>query len=156
MILHLKELAVAAGLAGVGLGVVYLALRRSLRRAIDERQQATGRQLAEMADTIKSLEARLAELSPTSAKRLSDALGAAPGVNINASAYTAEQAPLQESHGIAPETLAVITAAVTAFLGANVRVRSASLMPPSLSGASAWSQQGRVFVQASHNIRTRR
>ena len=152
MILHLKDLAVVAGLTGVGLGVIYLALRRTMRRAVSEHQKATDSQLAAMAETIKSLEARLKEInSPGTMREL-----AGSTLDIQASAPAAEGTAFQESREIPPETLAVITASVTAYLGSNVRVRSVSLMPPPLSAASAWSQQGRVFVQASHNIRTRR
>jgi hypothetical protein len=152
VILHLKDMAVVAGLTGVGLGVVYLALRRTLRRAVSEHQKGTDSQLAEMAETIKSLEARLREINTPGVTR---AL-AASTLDMQASAPAAEEAALQEGQGVPPETLAVITAAVTAYLGANVRVRSAVLMQPAHNAASAWSQQGRVFVQASHNIRTRR
>jgi hypothetical protein len=40
---------------------------------------------------------------------------------------------------------------VAAFLGKKARVRSARLIRPVVS-TSAWAQQGRVFVQASHNL----
>jgi hypothetical protein len=51
---------------------------------------------------------------------------------------------------IAPETLAVIAAAVTAFLGKKVRIHQARLVNPEV--VSPWAQQGRVYVQASHNL----
>lgn len=44
----------------------------------------------------------------------------------------------------------VLSAAVAAFLGKRARIRSARLVGPDRS--SAWAQQGRVFVQASHNL----
>jgi hypothetical protein len=145
MISNLKDFAVLAGLVGAGFAVVYLALRRSMRQAVSERQQATERQVSELALALKSLEAKLAELSPSRPL-------AAPGLDIEAAASTGETAS-QEPQGLAPETLAVITAAVTAFLGSNARVRSVSTMQPAIGAACAWSQQGRVFVQSSHNIR---
>ncbi len=58
-------------------------------------------------------------------------------------------APVVEE-GISPEILMVLSAAVAAFLGKRARIRRASIMPA--PGASAWAQQGRVFVQASHNL----
>lgn len=151
MISNLKDLALLAGLVGTGCAVVYLALRRSLRRAISDRQQATERQLRELATALKSLEARLAELRPALASQAS----AAPGLDIQAAA-SAEETIAYEPQAIAPETLAVIAAAVSAFLGSNARIRSVSTMQPAIGAACAWSQQGRVFVQSSHNIRTRR
>lgn len=51
---------------------------------------------------------------------------------------------------IAHETLVVIAAAVAAFLGKSVRLRSARLIEP--VAGSPWAQQGRVYVQASHNL----
>jgi cell division protein FtsL len=56
----------------------------------------------------------------------------------------------QTAEELAHETLVVIAAAVSAFLGRSVRLRSARLIQP-VEG-SAWAQQGRVFVQASHNL----
>lgn len=55
---------------------------------------------------------------------------------------------------IAPETLLVIAAAVTAYLGKKVKIRSARMIY-SHENYNSWSQQGRVFVQASHNLAQR-
>jgi methylmalonyl-CoA carboxyltransferase large subunit len=63
---------------------------------------------------------------------------------------TAPTQPQQTAEELAHETLVVIAAAVSAFLGKSVRLRSARLIQP-VEG-SAWAQQGRVFVQASHNL----
>lgn len=51
---------------------------------------------------------------------------------------------------VAPETIMILSAAVAAFLGKRARIRSARLVRAAPS--SAWAQQGRVFVQASHNL----
>jgi hypothetical protein len=55
---------------------------------------------------------------------------------------------------IAPETLAAIVAAATAFLGNAVELRAVKL----LTGAQGnrWSRQGRATVHASHNLHARR
>ena len=55
-----------------------------------------------------------------------------------------------EVEEISPEILMVLTAAVAAFLGKKARIRRASAMPA--MGGNSWAQQGRVFVQASHNL----
>jgi len=49
---------------------------------------------------------------------------------------------------IPAETLAVIAAAVTAFLGKKVKIRAAELIPT----VNTWGQVGRAIVQASHNL----
>ena len=55
---------------------------------------------------------------------------------------------------VAPELLVVMAAAITAYLGKKVRVRSARLLAPAQDGVSPWAQHGRVFVQAAaHDLR---
>lgn len=61
-------------------------------------------------------------------------------------------APAEKHHEITAETLLVITAAVTAFLGKKVRIRSAQMLQTPYELFNPWAQQGRVFVQASHNL----
>lgn len=61
-------------------------------------------------------------------------------------------APLPpQDEGVTPEILAVIGAAVAQFLGANFRIRSARMLSVE-SGMNPWAQQGRVIIQASHNL----
>jgi hypothetical protein len=105
--------------------------------AIDERQQATESQLSELTAAVKALEARLAELTkPT------------PAAVANPAA-----APKEE---VTPELLVVIAAAVTAFLGKKVRIRSAQLhRPASSQQANPWTLQGRVAIHSSHRPRLR-
>jgi methylmalonyl-CoA carboxyltransferase large subunit len=55
---------------------------------------------------------------------------------------------------ISAELLIVIAAAVTAFLGKKVRIRSAKRLQSPYEIVNPWSQQGRVSVQASHNLRS--
>jgi hypothetical protein len=54
---------------------------------------------------------------------------------------------------VTPDILAVIAAAVAQFVGAGARIRSTRVVPV-LEG-NAWAQQGRVIVQASHNLAVR-
>jgi len=49
---------------------------------------------------------------------------------------------------VSVETLAVIAAAVTTFLGKKVRIRSARLIPT----VNQWGQAGRTTIQASRNL----
>jgi hypothetical protein len=65
-----------------------------------------------------------------------------------------QEAVHREDEQVTPETLVLIAAAVTAFLGKKVRIRSAKMLRSPYPGVSAWSQQGRALVHASHNPRT--
>ena len=114
-----------------------------LIRALSERQLATERQLGELAGTLRALQARVEELS-----------AAAPVVQ--AKATTAANEPAYGGRAeVTPEMLVVIAAAVTAFLGKKVRIRSAKVLQSPYEVVNPWSQQGRVSVQASHNFRPR-
>jgi len=88
---------------------------------------------------IARLEARLAGGAEKPAAVAATAVQAAPQV----------EAP-ETADEIAPETILILSAAVAAFLGKRARIRSARLVRGATS--SAWAQQGRVFVQASHNL----
>lgn len=57
---------------------------------------------------------------------------------------------------IPAETLAVIAAAATVFLGRNLRILSAQSQPSPRESVSRWSRQGRASVGASHNPRSKR
>jgi hypothetical protein len=57
--------------------------------------------------------------------------------------------------GVTPEEIVIIAAAVTTYLGKRVRVRGARRLAPS-TGRSAWGHQGRVHIQASHQLGARK
>lgn len=59
-------------------------------------------------------------------------------------------APIKKEEGISEEVLMVMAAAVAAFLGRKARIRRVRRL--SEPGANPWSQQGRVSIQASHNV----
>jgi outer membrane biosynthesis protein TonB len=59
--------------------------------------------------------------------------------------------PVKEE--ITAEVLAVIAAAVAQFVGAGARIRSTRMLP--IPEGNAWAQQGRVIIQASHNLAMR-
>jgi hypothetical protein len=137
------SMAVAALLAGAGCAVAYVWASRVLRQTA-QRQRASERQMRELAAAVKALESRVAELSRR--------LRAENIESISAAAEGASETMLQQPK---PEMLAVMTAAATAFLGKTARVRSTKLAPVTQENVSPWSQQGRVIVQTSHNLRTR-
>ncbi len=61
----------------------------------------------------------------------------------------AKEAAVKEEEEIPEEVLMVLSAAVAAFLGKRARVRAVRVVRP---GLSAWAQQGRVSIQASHRL----
>jgi hypothetical protein len=106
------------------------------------RQQATERALMELAGEVKALGAQLAELkTERSAERR----------EIESSSIAA----VGDEEPVAPETAAVIVAAATAFMGTDAKQGSTKSAHATPDAATAWSQQGRVVVQTSHNFRSR-
>ncbi len=122
-----------------------------LIQTVSERQLATERQLGELAGALKALEARVAALSQPPALQPV----AAPVAGVKAATAAAKEAARPEKGEVTPEMLVVIAAAVTAFLGKKVRIRSAKMLQSPYEVVNPWTQQGRVFIQASHNLRLR-
>lgn len=151
MTLNWADLAAIGALVAVCWAVTCAVLRRAVRRAASEQQHATERHLKEMAATIKSLQAQVDELSE--ARGLTEPV--ATEFDMETAAATADEAAKPEDEEVTPEVMAVLAAAATAFLGRKVRVLSAKLLESPHRVVNAWSQQGRVFVQASHNLRSR-
>ena len=120
-----------------------------LVEAVSERQLAMERELSELAGAVKALQARVAELSQPPAPPPASA----PTVEVKADA--AKNTAHREAGEVTSEMLVVIAAAVTAFLGKKVRIRSAKMLQSPYEVVNPWSQQGRVFVQASHLLRSR-
>ena len=99
-----------------------------LREALDEIRAMLG----ELAARVASLESRAAP--PASAP-------APTTISTSAAPVPVAPAPITE------DLVLVITAAVAAFLGERAHVRQIRLI-----SSSAWAQQGRVSVQASHRL----
>jgi hypothetical protein len=53
---------------------------------------------------------------------------------------------------VSEETLILLAAAATTFLGKKVRVRSAKMLQTPYEIINPWAQHGRVFIQASHQL----
>jgi methylmalonyl-CoA carboxyltransferase large subunit len=68
-----------------------------------------------------------------------------PAAEAAAAAPAAE--PEKAADEFSAELLLVLSAAVAAYLGKRPHIRAVRLL-----GSSAWAQQGRVFVQASHQL----
>ncbi|MBI3475249.1 MAG: hypothetical protein HY010_05930 [Acidobacteria bacterium] len=135
---------VALGLLATGVFLVWL----KADRAADQ-QQTTAQQVQQLTSTVRALESQIAQLvkasSPAPSQVSSIAVAPPPVV-----APAPAAAPEEE---ITPELLVVMAAAVTVFLGKTVRIRSAKRLQSPYEIVNPWAQQGRVFVQASHNLR---
>jgi methylmalonyl-CoA carboxyltransferase large subunit len=91
------------------------------------------RELARLGERVAALEARL----PATVLTASQQWGS----------EASEAAPAIAGTGVSDEILVVLSAAVAAFLGKKPRIRQVRLV-----GSSAWAQQGRVTIQASHAL----
>jgi methylmalonyl-CoA carboxyltransferase large subunit len=120
-------------------------------QAVSDRQQAAERQLSELVTAFKALEAKVTALSQSSV--LPPA--AATTVKPVAAAPAQPQVAAGKAGEVTPEVLVILVAAVTAYLGKKVRIRSAKQLQSPYEIVNPWSQQGRVVVQASHNLRSR-
>lgn len=114
--------------------VTHLSYRRMMRQEVEQlrsemREQT--RRLAELEMALSRMKVKVADV----AEAVEPA--AAP--------------PAPEANGeITPERMAIIAAAITAFLGRKVKIHQARLVNPEV--VSPWAQQGRVLVQASHAL----
>ena len=138
-----SEMGIAAVLAGAACAAVYAGVQRSLRRAVAEQQASTDRQIAALTTTLKALQARVAELN----QLLEDRSGEVP-------AMEAVESSRAGNNAMKPEIVAVISAAATTFLGKAAHIRSAQPMQ-AREEVSAWTQQGRMIVQTSHDLHAR-
>lgn len=125
------------------LGAAVLHLRIKAEHAA-EQQRKTEQQLQQFRSTVSALEARLSQI-----------VQASPTATPKAAPAPVPTAPAVKDEEITPELLVVMAAAVTVFLGKTVRIRSAKMLQSPYEIVNPWAQQGRVFVQASHNLRTR-
>ncbi len=105
-------------------------------------------------DSAPVLKQRLAELEARF-RELEARLGGKNGATAPAAAAAAPapapapQAASAKEEELSPEILMVISAAIAAFLGKKARIRRVRRATP---GMNPWAQQGRVNIQASHNV----
>jgi len=101
-------------------------------------------QVTSLAEAVQKLQEQLADQS----KALADMAARLSSSSTQGQVPTADGLAAQAE--ISAEILLVIAAAVTAFLGKKVRIRSAKMLQSPYEIINPWAQQGRVFVQASH------
>jgi hypothetical protein len=142
----------AALIIGVAIAVaaVFILILLRVQRIVLDRQRVVEDQLNTIAAAVRMIEAQLAGQPPSWISSLApDAESeAAPGIGDT----PAEETPGSALEpGIEPEIQAAIAAVAFAAVGPNAQVRSARMVKS--PDTNAWSQQGRVLVQSSHNPR---
>ncbi len=124
----------------------------SLQKAND----ALSAQLAALTAQMAALNARLEKLEATGAAAPATlsapvaepaALPLAEAQPLAAPAVAAAAEPVKAADEFSEELLLALSAAVAAYLGKRPHIRAIRLQ-----GSGAWAQQGRVFVQASHQL----
>lgn len=90
-----------------------------------------------LAATIQDLQAQMAEMAKHI--ELLEGRNAAPAPKV--------AAPPPPKPAITEEELLAISAAIGAYLGVRAHIRQVRLL-----GTTAWAQQGRVSIQASHML----
>jgi hypothetical protein len=141
--LHATDLGLILLVVAAGCAVGYALLLRNLRHVLTKSNLEVADQMSVLDEAIRALEMQLAEHALAVS-------GTEPAQVVDVSASKAEERPVAgESEYVAPEIQAVIAAAATVALGQNAAVRSVRSVP------APWSQQGRVLVQGSHNLRVR-
>lgn len=106
--------------------------------------QVTLKSLSEELDAIRAhlsaLTAKIAEMDGAEATA-----PPAPAAAVAEAPVVAAAAPAPEE--ISEEILMAISAAVAAYLGKRAHIRTVRLL-----SSTAWAQQGRVSIQASHRL----
>jgi hypothetical protein len=137
----IMELLIAALVIAGWLGV-WIGSQRSLKRECGELR-------LEFQGQIEALSAKLKALEQTADNRMAAAASSQAGSNAAQEKASTPQA----ADAITPETLAALTETIATLLGRKVRIRSVKMMPMPNANINPWAQQGRVVIQASHNLR---
>jgi methylmalonyl-CoA carboxyltransferase 12S subunit len=149
------DLLIAAVLIAVASGITYVYSRRMFKQSNADLQNETQEQLEALRRAIGALEARIADLgkaAPTLAASATPVLAVKMELPSRNQQATVIPFPSTSTESVSPEIVVVIAAAVTAFLGKKVRIRSARRLQSPYEIVNPWAQQGRVIVQASHNL----
>lgn len=121
-------------------------MMRRLERRAAEHLRELEEQVGGVDEALELIEVRLTELHSAWAASQPEQAESDAAVSSNTVFGQGEEPAIE------PEIQAAIVAAAIATAGPNARVRWATLAK-SREKASPWSQQGRVLVQSSHNLR---
>lgn len=167
MILHWIDIAFIIASVAAGTGIIYFFLMRRFDRALAVSQRDMERRLAALRQQMDMTEMGSDEAGATSHGLDPSEAKAAPvdpaplipppqtdDLRATDRNQTAQPPSSTEDKDIPREIHVAITAAAIAAFGNHARVRSARRIPSS-DVVSPWTQQGRVIVQSSHNLRAR-
>jgi hypothetical protein len=131
---------------------------RDVRRAIAESHREMDRRLQSLLEAFSSHGADAQETLPSGHAQEATEIEAGPAAVLQGRRLprieVRNEPAASGSDEIAPEIQAAIAAAAIAMLGRHARVQAARRVP-SQDLVSPWTQQGRVIVQSSHNLRSR-
>jgi hypothetical protein len=145
--LHWADVAVISAIVAAGCAASYILLLRKVRQTVAEYQREIKHRLSALTETITLLEMRLA-----GSEESTDSLSAQE-IEAESSADSVAPVLAREPEEIPPDIQVAIAAAAAAVLGHHAQVTSARVVH---NAVSPWTQQGRVSVQSSHNLRVRR
>ena len=103
--------------------------------------------VSELAATLEQLQAQMAEMSYRIQSLEKENTGVHGANGTAAVPLHPAAAPPVLSAAITEEELLAVSAAIGAYLGVRAHIRQIRLV-----GTSAWAQQGRVSIQASHRL----
>ena len=154
MTLHWADLALMAAIVIAGCGATYFLALARLRRVWTETHREMDRRLAALTEAIAMgapASSNTAGTEALTANEIEPEVSA--GMAARRESVSAEPV-VHEDAEVPTEIKAAIAAAAMAALGNHARVVSARRVPSS-DVVSPWTQQGRMIVQSSHNLRTR-
>jgi hypothetical protein len=145
-----------AALVIAGWVVVYITSRRALQRTFPELRLEFQRQIDALSVKVTALERTVGVAAALpSAVRLPGKMEPLAADAVAPSAAQPHAIVTQSPADITSETLATIAETITALLGRKVRIRSVKILETPSAVGNPWAQQGRVVVQASHNVAQR-
>lgn len=145
--MHWADVVLVLAMVAAGCATTYFLVEGKVRQSLLERQRELEHRVSTLIELIRSLEGRMVE--PSLAE---DALAADGETGLME--RSANPSDRLEEDEIPGEIRAVIAASAVALVGRDARVVSARPMRPH-EALSPWSQQGRLIVQSSHNLRSR-
>ena len=158
MAVDVANLAIVAGLVLTGCLVTYYLSRRAFEKTSRELRQKGQEELRAIGRAIETLQDRITTLKEGESSRITPPIPDQVGNTELASRAPQRKIvpfPAPNRAPVSPDIVVVIAAAVTAFLGKKVSVRSVNRLRSPHEITNPWAQQGRVIIQASHNLFSR-
>ena len=156
MALHWADLGLVMVIVVAGFAATHFLLLRKVRQVVSESQREMERRLTALTEAIITHEPRRADFIASTdtldAQEIETESAAVMREKLIARVHI-DQGPVRTEEEISPGIQVAIAAAAVALLGKNARIHAARRIP-SRDVVSPWTQQGRVIVQSSHNLRS--